>query len=338
MARLMKAAVWEGFINKIPIVTVKEVEVPVPKSGEVLVKVLAAPINPSDQLFVKGLYPAGKSPPCIAGFEGSGEVVETGGGWIAKRLLGKKVAVVASATGGTWAEYMTANAQTCIALKENIDIDQGSCFFVNPLTVLMFGDYIKKGKYKAAVHTAAASQVGRMLLRWSLKENINLINIVRRQEQVDLLTSLGAKYILNSSDSDFEDKLRKMSSDLDARIAFDAISGHMTTKLVNNLPHYSSIYIYGLLEEKPIEPIHPTKLLFESKKIEGAWLHDWLKDSSLYSKIKVMSQVQNMLNNTLSTTISARFGLNNIEQALEHYSKNMSAGKVIIKPWLDKTN
>lgn len=336
MSAKMRAVFWEGMSGENPILNVKEVEMPVPNSGEVLIRMEASPINPSDLMFIRGLYPAGKTPPCIPGFEGSGTVVAYGGGLLGWRLMGKRVACVSTPQhGGTWAEYMVTDAKFCVKLNDNIDLDQGSCFFVNPLTVVMFGDFIKSGKHRAVVHTAAASQLGRMLLRWSLTNDVVLINIVRRQEQVEILRELGAEYILNSSDPNFEDELKKITHELNATIAFDAVAGESTGKLINNMPRNSTVYIYGGLSMEPIGGMYPGNFIFQNKKIEGAWLSSWLESRNIFGKLRAMNAVGNMLNSMFASTFSARYALDDIYQAVESYHKNMSAGKVLIKPWLN---
>lgn len=339
MSGKMRAVFWEGMSGDLPILNIKEVDIPVPGSGEVLIRMEASPINPSDLMFIRGLYPAGKTPPCIPGFEGSGTVISYGGGLLGWRLVGKRVACVSSPQhGGTWAEYMVTDAKFCVKLNDNIDMDQGSCFFVNPLTVVMFGDYIKSGRHRAVVHTAAASQLGRMLLKWCISNGITLINIVRRQEQVEILRELGAEYVLNSSEPNFEEELRRLTHELNATIAFDAVAGESTGKLINNLPRDSTVYIYGGLAMEPVGGMLPGKFIFENKKIEGAWLSTWLQNRNIFGKIKALNAVGSMLNSMFSSTFSARFTLDEVSQAVETYSKNMSAGKVLIKPWLNSSS
>lgn len=335
MLNTMRAVFWEGMSGKNPILKVKEIGRPVPNSGEVLIRMEASPINPSDLMFIRGLYPAGKVPPCIPGFEGSGTVVGYGGGLISWRLMDKRVACVASPQhGGTWAEYIVTDAKLCVKLKDNIGLDQGSCLFVNPLTVMMFRDYIRSGKHRAVVHTAAASQLGRMLLRWSITNHVVLINIVRKQEQVEILRELGAEYILNSSDPNFENELKRLTHELNATIAFDAVAGESTGKLINNMPKNSTVYIYGGLSMEPIRGIYPENFIFYNKKIEGAWLTSWLKNKNIIQKLQALNNVGNMLNSMFASKIAGRYSLDDINQAVESYQNNMSAGKVLIKPWL----
>jgi NADPH2:quinone reductase len=165
------------------LVVVKEVPMPVPRSGEVLVRMEAAPINPSDLGVLTGNYGAIKNPPFIPGFEGSGTVVLNGGGILGWRIMGKRVSTVAGeTTDGTWAEYMVTDAKSCIPIPDAVSFENGACAVVNPLTVEMFMDYTTRQKHRAIIHTAAASQLGKMMVRTCQQKRIPLINIVRRPE------------------------------------------------------------------------------------------------------------------------------------------------------------
>ena len=144
------------------------VEKPVPRAGkgQVLVKMAAAPINPSDLAFLRGLYGLKKSLPVVPGLEGSGVVVAAGGGLRARVLMGRRVACSAPPGGdGTWAEYMVTSAAVCFPLGKKVSLEQGAMSLVNPLTAWALMDLARRGGHRAVVQTAAASALGRMILR-----------------------------------------------------------------------------------------------------------------------------------------------------------------------------
>ncbi len=172
-----------------------------PASGEVLIRVAASPINPSDLRFLSG-SPAGSTGPVVPGLEGSGTVVSAGAGLIPRLLAGRRVAF-ASAQGVAWAEYAVAPATRCIPLKEHVSLEQGATLIVNPLTALAFFDIARRGGHTAIVNTAAASALGRMVIRLGRRAGVKVINIVRRREQVELLRELGADVVLDNSDAAF---------------------------------------------------------------------------------------------------------------------------------------
>lgn len=130
--------------------------------------------------------------------------------------------------GGCYQQYMVTNALQCIPLPEEVSFEQGSMHCVNPLTAIGLLDKAKQYKAQAVIQTAAASQLGRMIVRLAHEDNVPLINIVRREEQVKLLKDLGAEHVLNSSDSDFFEKLQDLAKKMRATVCLDAISGKFT--------------------------------------------------------------------------------------------------------------
>ncbi|HLY25746.1 MAG TPA: alcohol dehydrogenase catalytic domain-containing protein, partial [Aggregatilineales bacterium] len=158
--------------------SLKLVEKPVmaPGPGEVLIKVAAAPVNPSDLAFLKGMYGTRKKLPVVPGFEGSGTVIAAGSGIVPNFYVGRRVAFVAGDGDGTWAEYAVTSATLCIPLPQGVSLEQGSMTMVNPLTALAFLEIVKQGRHKAIINTAAASALGKMMLKLSLKNGLPIIH------------------------------------------------------------------------------------------------------------------------------------------------------------------
>ena len=146
-----------------------------------LVRVEAAPINPADLIFIAGHYSSDKKPPCTPGMEGSGVVVSAGSGPGATALVGKRIAFVEGKHGtGSWGEYILLKAESAIPIPEEVSLETAACSFVNPVTVLLMLETVKEAGVKTVVSTAAASALGRMLVRLFQSEGIDVINIVRR--------------------------------------------------------------------------------------------------------------------------------------------------------------
>src|SRR3954471_22296504 len=131
---------------------VMERPVPKPRRGQVLVKIAAAPCNPSDLLLLQGKYGVRKKLPTVPGWEGAGTVVATGGGLLGRWLMGKRVAcAVRSDRDGTWAEYVVVNADNCIALKSQVAMEQGASLIINPLTAVGMLETARQAGHRAAV-------------------------------------------------------------------------------------------------------------------------------------------------------------------------------------------
>ena len=225
-------------------------ELPEPGPDQVLVKVEATPINPSDlglllgpadmttakssgsgdHLKVTAKVPATSLPFLAArldeampvGNEGAGTVIKAGSSEAAQALKGKSVSMVG---GGMYAQYRLLKATDCQPLPAGTSTAEGASWFVNPLTALGMTETMKREGHKALVHTAAASNLGQMLNKICLEDGIGLVNIVRSPEQAKLLRGIGAKHVVDSSAPGFTDDLMQALVETGATIAFDAIGG-----------------------------------------------------------------------------------------------------------------
>jgi len=228
------------------------VDVPTPEPGpdEVVVRVEAAPINPSDLGLLVGAADMStakasgtKQAPVITakvpegamramagrlddsmpvGNEGAGVVIRTGSSDAAKALMGKTVAMIG---GAMYAQYRTLKVRECLPLPAGTTPAEGASCFVNPLTALGMTETMRREGHKALVHTAAASNLGQMLNKICIKDGIGLVNIVRSKEQADILHKIGAKYVVDSTAPSFLADLTNALVETGATIAFDAIGG-----------------------------------------------------------------------------------------------------------------
>lgn len=307
---------------------------PVPRPGknEVLVKVAAAPINPSDLAFLDGQYGFKKPTPVVPGFEGSGTVVATGGGLIGRYLHGKRVACGSQRQGdGTWAEYMVAGPGSALPLAASVSLEQGSMSVVNPLTAVAFMEMAKAGDHRAIVLTAAASALGQMVNRLSQRQGIAVINVVRRQEQVDFLEEKGATVVVNSSAPHFAEELRAACRQHDARLAFDAVAGPLTMQVLEAMPRHSKVTVYGGLSLEPARA-NPGHLIFHEKAVDGFWLTSWLGRKHFVTLLLLWRRAQKLLADELKSDVRARYPLREARRAIRDYWDEMTGGKVLLQP------
>lgn len=311
---------------------VELVEVPLPRPGpeEVLVKVAAAPINPSDQMFLLGGYSGRRPLPAAVGFEGSGVVVSAGNSLRARALLGRRVAFAAGEHGGTWAEYSLTQAAMCAPLLPGISLLQGSMLLVNPLTALVLVD-IARQQSPAIVQTAAAGTLGMMVQRLAKRFTIPVINIVRRPEQYALLLAQGAEYVLDSSTSQFDVELAELCRSLNARVVLEAVSGTTTERVLRAMPRGSEAIVYGALSMEPIT-LAPGQLIFRDQRVRGFWLSSWLGKVSVVKLLSMVVETQRLLDSDLASPVRACLPLEQIQRALELYEQDMTGGKVLIVP------
>jgi len=328
----MRAVIADKFGGELQ---VKMVPIPKPKPGQVLIKMEAAQINPSDLSFINGKYGIKVDPPFKVGLEGSGVVVENGGGLIGWYMLGKRVCGISTATTiGSWAEYMVTSAKQVMPLVEGVTFEEGAGYIVNPLTVLAFTTYMKEQKHKAAVQTAACSAVGKMFFKMMQREGKEVINIVRRDEQVEMMKSLGAKYILNSNDPDFSKKLKTLCTELNATCFFDAVGGDLTWTVIKAMPMFSVCYIYGHLSVGQTNHVDASHLIFAQKSIRPFYLAFFVREIGFLQRMHYYRQANALVKTALKQDVSKAFPLDKAQQAIKFYTENMSLGKVLIKPRL----
>jgi NADPH2:quinone reductase len=353
--------------------SIATVETPQPQPNEVLVRIDAAPINPSDlglllatvdadtatstgaddnpvvtapipPQTLRGLASrSGQSMP--VGNEGAGVVVAAGSSHEAHALLGKTVAIIG---GATYAEYRCVPAALALVLPDGTDPADGASCFVNPLTALGMVETMKMEGHHALVHTAAASNLGQMLQRICLADNVPLVNIVRREEQEQILRDIGATYVCNSSSPTFMEDLTAALVATGATIAFDAIGGGRQAGQIlagmeaaanasaTEFSRYGStvhkqVYIYGGLDRGPTE---------FARNFGMAWgIGGWLLTPFL-SKIGLdgLVRLRNRVVAELTTTFASHYtdevslaGALSLD-AIRTYARQATGQKFLIRP------
>jgi NADPH:quinone reductase len=349
------------------------VAVPEPAPDEVLVRIEAAPINPSDLGLLFGaadmstarfsgtaaspvvtatipahLMPAmagraGQSMP--VGNEGAGVVVKAGAAPAAQALLGKTVAVIG---GATYSQHKCLKAAMCLVLPAGTTPAEGASCFVNPLTALGMVETMRREGHSALVHTAAASNLGQMLNRICIKDGIALVNIVRKQEQEDLLRGIGAKHICNASSPTFLHDLTAALVATGATIAFDAtgggklagqILGCMETAINKTAKEYSrygstthkQVYIYGRLDMNPTEFTNNFGMAWGM----GGWLlTPFLQKIGPAVAQKLRERVAAELKTTFASHYAKTVSLAEALQAdaIAAYGKRSTGAKYLINP------
>ena len=350
-------------------ISIDEVEIPEPKEGEVLIKVQATPINPSDLGLLVGpadvsslkviengalvemQVPEGLIRSVAARFdqnlpvgnEGAGIVEAAGKG--AEHLIGKVVGV---AGGAMYSEYRCLPAMTCLEMNEGTSPEQAASCFVNPLTALGMVETMRLEDHTGLVHTAAASNLGQMLVKICAQEDIPLVNVVRKEEHVELLKSLGAKYVCNSSLDTFMEDLVNALVETGSTLGFDATGGgKLASQILTAMEiaanktateysrygsdKYKQVYIYGGLDR------NPTTL---TRSFGFSWgLGGWLL-TPFIGRIgqerfgELRQRVANEIDTTFESSYSKIISLSEAleEQNILSYTKQATGEKYLIKP------
>ena len=351
------------------------VDIPAPAPDEVVVRIEAAPINPSDigllfgaadlsTLAVSGARERtvatarvpeaamkamtgrlGQSMP--VGNEGAGTVIAAGSGAPAQALIGRTVAVLG---GAMYSQFRTVKAEACLPVAAGTTAAEGASCFVNPLTALGMVETMRRDGHTALVHTAAASNLGQMLNRICLADDIGLVNIVRKPEQEALLREQGARHVVSAASPAFVEELTQALVTTGATIGFDAtgggplagqILGAMEAALNRSAKEYSrygsttlkQVYIYGGLDTRPTEFVRNFGMTWAM----GGWLlFPFLQrigaEATQSLKGRVAAELKTTFASRYTRTVSLAGALQ--AEAIAEYGRRATATKVLIDPSL----
>lgn len=354
-------------------VALHHTEISVPRDDEVLVRVEAAPINPSDLgmlfagadiasaegseseglpgvsigLTARALSAQAKrlGKPMPVGNEGGGTVIAAGASDEAQALLGR---VVGFLSGDAYADFRTLNVAQCLPMDEGTTAEQAAAAFVNPLTALGMTETMRTEGHSALVHTVGASNLGKMLNRICLDDNIGLVNIVRSKEQVALLRDQGAEHVCNSSADSFIDDLTDALRATGATIAFDAIGGgemagtllsameKVAAESAGEFSRYGSdtlkqVYIYGGLDRGPTTLRRDFGM---SWSIGGWLLTPFLGKLGKEGAEKLRRRVANEITTTFASSYGMRLSLPEAvdPEHVRRYGRAATGEKALVTP------
>lgn len=323
----MRAVVIRDYAPGLEYVEVAELPVPAPGNGEVLVHIAAAPVHPADLMFMQGRYGVRKPLPAVPGVEASGQIVAVGEG-VPQTWLNRRVACFA-AGNGTWAEYMATPVSSCFALADSVSDVQGAMMLVNPFSAYALMEQARTMGCRAIVQTAAASTLGRMIVRLGRRLGIEVICVVRRDAQIAPLQAVGARYILNHNEPTFEKHLREACRQLDARLALDAVGGALTGQVLRALPGGGKVIVYGGLAGEPCQ-IDVDQLIFKAKSVEGFWLPLWMQTQTTEQMAQAWASVQAWIDADLQSDVRICYALDDALAAIVDYAGQMTGGKVLL--------
>lgn len=363
MRRIRSLVTPDGEIE----VSVESVPMPEPRDGQVLVRVEAAPLNPSDIAVLlsgarvaqarqeggalvaplpdgaRSLLTARIGQPTVVGNEGSGVVVATGPG--AEQLAGQTVGFLG---GGAYAEYRVVPAMMCLPLPEGTDPRDGASCFVNPLTALGMVETMRREGHTALIHTAAASNLGQMLTRICLEDGVGLVNVVRRPEQAELLRGIGAEHVVVSGSDTYTDDLAAAVAKTGATLGFDAIGGGetasdllmaMETALIENgapatgygTSVHKQVYVYGGLD---VGPIVINRRFGFSWAVSGWLLTPFLGTLSMEDHMRLRARVVAGLTSTFASSYSDEVSLDGLLEpaTAQAYARQATGSKYLVRP------
>jgi NADPH:quinone reductase-like Zn-dependent oxidoreductase len=328
----VKAVVFDRYGPAAEVLAFRDgVAKPSPGRGEVLVRMLASPLNPSDLLYPEGKYGLKPRLPAIPGFEGVGVVEASGGGLLGWLRNGKRVAVI-NDVRGNWAEWTVAKSRQVVPVPADIPDEQAATFFVNPATaVAMTRDVLRIPAGEWLLQSAAGSELGKMVIRLGRKFGFKTANVVRRREQVEELTKLGADAVLVESDGPIDEQVRKTLGVGGVRFAIDPVGGKTGTEVVQSLAAGGRCLLFGVLSGEPVS-VDPRFMITGSKRVEGFWLADFARRQSIPGMLRLFGRVRALMREgVLHTDVAGTYPLERIADAVKHATTPGRGGKVLLR-------
>ncbi len=327
----MKAICFEEFGDPADVLRVRESPVPAPGRGQVRVRMIASPINPSDLLVIRGEYGRRPKLPATPGFEGVGVVEATGGGLLGRLRRGKRVAVL-NGQGGNWQQHVIVPARQIVPVPDGIPDDQAATFFVNPASALVMTRYILQAQPGDwLLQTAAGSALGRMIIHLGKQHRFRTINVVRRREQAEELRKLGGDVVVATDSESIEEQTQKATGGNGARFAIDAVGGPTGSAAARALAPGGRMLVYGTLSEEPLI-VHPRTLMAGDQRIEGFWLSNWVRKQGPITMLGLFRQIRQLMREgIIKTDIGSTFVMDHVQAAVREAAKPGRRGKVLLR-------
>ena len=305
-------------------------------AGHVRVRMLAAPINPSDVMFIRGVYGIEPACPQSPGFEGVGVVEEANAGLFGRILKGRRV-VVLHPSGGTWAAFADVPAKRVIPIGDSVSVEEAATFFVNPATAwVLCREVLNVPRGGVLLQSAGASNLGRMIVRLGRREGFRTVSIVRREEQRAELLSLGADGVIvfdieKDEPGELANRIAEAGYGGSIRHAIDPVGGRLVSAVLNALGPEARLILFGSLcfDDSPISPRH---MLTTGQSIEGFWLSRWMESRSLWQKMSLVRTLKTLKAEKIATTGEFRsFAPQDVQQAVSAALDAHSGEKVLLR-------
>ncbi|MBE7384585.1 MAG: zinc-dependent alcohol dehydrogenase family protein [Leptolyngbya sp. SIO1E4] len=320
----MKQVLYRNFGNPTEVLEVVESDASMLAEGQARIKVLRAPINPSDVAQIAGQYGVKPELPAIAGLEGLGRVVEVNGGGINEGQL------VLLPSTGTWATEMIGAIDQLVPLPEG-DLDQLAMLRVNPATAyLLLTEFVELKAGDWVILSAANSAVGSYILQLAKARGLNLVCVVRRESAVAALKQAGADVVLVDG-IDLVEQVRKATG-AEMKLALDAVAGDTFGRLAETLEEAGTIVLYGGMSNKPAS-VEIDSILFRDVRVRGFWLLPWLLKTSKKEQTRVYGELtMAVAAGILHAPVEKHFLLDKITDAITYTMAGERKGKVLLAP------
>lgn len=323
----MKALLFDQAGTPEDVLTIRDVEKPIPAPDEVLVRISGSPINPADGFFINGHYRLAPEFPQIAGLEGAGIVEATG-----KDVPASSGRLVAFSTPGSWAEYVAVPWKSVIPLEDDFPLQKAAQFYLNPFTAWCLLEESKIGPGGWLLVNAASSTVSGIVIQLARKRGIRVIAVVRDLEGEPGLRSLGVEAVLDQAGEDFEERIMELTGGAGVNAALDAVGGNTGTKTLTCMAAGGSVVVYGLLSKDPVS-FYNAQIIYRNLSVTGFGIRSALTDQTPDARENMIRTLkQEIIKPSFQLPVSESFPLENFREALQTDRERKRKGKVIFRP------
>ena len=325
----MKAVLLSTVGEPSEVLKCQEVTTPEPGRGQVRLRMIASPINPSDLMLTRGRYMVKPTSGQPVGYEGVGIVEKAGPGLLGKYMLGKRVAVLNGA-GGNWAEYAIVPANRVVPVAKDLPDEQVASFFVNPATVLcMVREVLGVRRGDWLLNNAAGSSLGRMIIKLGKHDGFKTINVVRRAALAPELKALGGTEVLVEGQGNLADEVARIVGPDGLKYAIDPVGGPSGSAVFDSLTNHGHMLVYGTLSGQPLT-VAPRPLI-SGRRLEGFYLGHYMQARPLWKNLLLFREIASLIRKgVLDTPPGPRFTLDQISQAVAAAEEPGKDGKVLL--------
>jgi len=355
----MKSARIEAFTQRPEDIRIVDVPIPEPGPGEVRVRMIASPVHPSDFHFVQGIYykalqrviwnhpgvvadgrvyfdPQRReeclAPPYALGREGVGIVEASGGGLLARRLVGRRVVVGGGPPNGVWQEHVTIAARRVMPVPSNLADEQAAMYLANPFSAcVLVREILKVPRDGWLLITAAGSALGKSVVRMGRRDGFRTICVVRSSANSAELTKLGADAVIETGRHDLVDEVARLTGGQGVGYALDCVGGKLASDVVRCLGLSGRLVLYGTMAESPVE-LQPRDLMMPMTRIEGFYVGNWIARQSPLKLLGVLRTVKRLTAEGLfETDVSETYPLDQVATAVAASLQPGRTGKVMLR-------
>ena len=307
-----------------------EEKLPDPKPGQVLVRMISAPVNPADINTLEGTYGEKRDLPFIPGNEGVGRIEKTG---IATAGLKPGQLVIFPGRRGSWCEAFLAEPQELLAIPPGVPEDQAAMMTVNPSTALrLLTDFVTLKPGDWVIQNAANSSVGRYVIQLARHRRLRTINLVRRPQLAEELTALGADVVIAPAPgSRTRAIVREATGGAPVKLGLNATSGALLGELLKGLSADATVVTYGGMSREPFQA-GVGQFIFSNLTAKGLWMSRWIKQASSADVAAMFNEIGGLIKTgVLHVPIEAAYRLDQYLEAVAHAMREGRTGKIVFR-------